>query len=121
MAMSKRRFLKLVGGLKRNQIIFTEHFKARKRVRSGLSEKLVEDFLLNREKELIEAQKDANKAGLTRFRAFYEMSRKKVLMVVLDVQGNGSLRIVTSLILNKKLTLELMRDADRNAKFADGL
>ncbi len=113
-------FLFLLERLPLPKIVFSDHFQVRKESR-GIGEGVVEDFLLNRQKDLLYAIETTNRFGLLRYKAFYAYSKRKTLLMVLDVEKDGSLRIVTVLLIEKRLQLGAMRNADRYAKLAGRL
>lgn len=117
--MSKTAFSALLKGLQSKDLVFTEHFLIRQQTR-GIGRKTIEDFLLNRLNDLISVTEDENKFGLKRFRAFYDYSRRKTLLIVAD-KNKDSLRIVTCMLILKKKQLEMVRNASKFKKFASRL
>ena len=113
-------FIKLAESLDRTKLIFTEHFKIRKAVR-GIGEGTKEELIFDRPKDLVYVQEDESKYGKQRFKAFYDLSRKKALLVVIDVETEGSFNIVSFLQYDKKYQLEMMQNARKYSKLANRL
>ncbi|MFH0836422.1 MAG: hypothetical protein V1834_04650 [Candidatus Micrarchaeota archaeon] len=114
-----RAFLKLIEKTTREKLVFTEHFRIRKQMR-GVSEAMVDDYLFNRPKDLIYAEEEPIDAR-KRFKAYYRISKKKVLMLVLDNDENGFIILVTCLVMDKREQASVMKNADRYSKFASRL
>jgi len=114
-----RAFNNLLAQTPASKLVFTEHFRARKRSR-GISEAMVEDFLYNRQKDLVYAEETTTERGLARYKLFYDASKRKTILIVLDVES-GFLRIVTCLLMDKRLQQEAVRNAARYARLAGRL
>jgi len=104
----KRAFLNILS--KGPRIEFIPHFDERHAMRTNISEKLVEDLLLNHEKDLLFAGDKKGKGGLPRYELYYETSRKKLMVVIVDVDGD-CLKVVTAIPQFKKNWAEAIRDA----------
>jgi len=115
-----RAFLKFVSSLSPAELRFTEHFAHRSAVR-GISETMIHDFVFNRSQDLLYVDEETSPKGLKRFKAVYSLGKKKAVFVVADVEANGSLTIVTSIIVDKRLQLAAIKNARRYAKLADRL
>ena len=115
-----RAFLKLLSALPSGAVRFTDHFRIRKEAR-GVSEAVIEDLLFNRKQDLIHVEQKTSSRGLRRFKAYYSISKKKALLVVLDLETNNSLSVVTSMLMDKKAQLAAMRNARRYEKLANRL
>ncbi len=119
--MNRRQlFLELLVKAGPSKLVFTDHFLLRKAVR-GVGEGTIEDLLFNRKQDLIYAQEDENKRGKPRFRAFYDFTKRKALLIIADIEKDGYIRIVTFVQYDKKAQLEAMRNANKYAKLAGRL
>ena len=66
-------------------------------------------------------QEDVNKNNYPRYKAYYQYSKKKVLVIVMDFDTSGFLTVVTYFIMDSKKQLEAIRNARKYAKIANRL
>ncbi len=109
-----RIFLGIISKYSSANLAYSEHFERAKDKR-GRGEKTIEDFLFNRQKDLIFVEEGVSSRGLQRFKAFYTVSKHNVIEIIVDHKPN-LITVVSFLLIDRKAQLEAVRNANKYAK-----
>ncbi|MFA5247563.1 MAG: hypothetical protein WC408_06785 [Candidatus Micrarchaeia archaeon] len=108
--MNKARvFFDLLGKAPEKKLEFSEHFFDSSFDR-GIGPAGIEDWVCCRHDALLLATEGVSSAGARRFRLHFRYSKKKLLLVVLDLGGNSRFKVVTFIISSKKRIVGRMRN-----------